>query len=232
MKTFISCLIATAMAAEGDFNYSQQGKDWSSINALCGNGTKQSPIDIPAKGSDSLASQKFLKIRGEGYANYSAQEAGYSDHTIKITAAAGDYYYTNEEDNTFPFRLSQFHMHAPSEHTHDGNHYDLEMHFVHTINGGENYAGVADYAVIGLFFDRSAGNTDNAFLTSLAASSTRADNTSVNISDVNVADFLGGLDLADGYYTYNGSFTTPPCTEGVKWVVVNQIQPISDAQLT
>lgn len=112
-------------------------------------------------------------------------------------------------------------MHAPSEHTHDGNHYDLEMHFVHMINGGENYADVADYAVIGVFFDRSAGNTDNSFLTSLAASSTQADGTSVNVSNLNVADFLGNLDLADGYYTYNGSFTTPPCTEGVKWVLVN-----------
>lgn len=154
MKAFISCLLAAAMADSGEFDYDTQGKNWDSVAALCGSGTAQSPIDIPAKGSDSLASQKYLKIRGEGYANYSAQEAGYSSHTIKISAETGDYFYTDEEDTTFPFRLSQFHMHAPSEHTHDGAHYDLEMHFVHLINGGDNYAGVADYAVFGVFFDR------------------------------------------------------------------------------
>jgi len=53
-------------------------------------------------------------------------------------------------------------MHAPSEHTVDGKHYDLEFHFVHVIDKtsvpeGQSYAGVADYAVIGVFFDREAG---------------------------------------------------------------------------
>uniref|UniRef100_A0A7S3SUA7 Carbonic anhydrase n=1 Tax=Strombidinopsis acuminata TaxID=141414 RepID=A0A7S3SUA7_9SPIT len=125
-------------------------------------------------------------------------------------------------------------MHAPSEHTVDNKHHDLEMHFVHLVNDSDatDYSGVADFAVIGVFFDREAGgNEDNPFIASLAANSNTANGNTVSISNVQVADFLGGLDLSDGYYTYDGSFTTPPCTEGVKWVVVNQVQPISDAQL-
>lgn len=33
------------------------------------------------------------------------------------------------------------------------------------------------------------------------------------------------------FWSYNGSLTTPPCTEGIKWSVLSEIQPISEAQL-
>jgi len=160
----------------------------------------------------------------------------YGEHTLKVNAAAGNYHYTDVNETTFPFKLAQFHMHAPSEHTHDGKHYDLEMHFVHLINAGDDsdldYSGTADFAVIGVFFDRLAGgNTDNAFISSLNAQSSIANGNVESINNVNVANFLGDLDMSNGYYTYDGSFTTPPCTEGVKWVVVNDVQPISDSQL-
>mmetsp|Transcript_15752 Transcript_15752/g.21357 ORF Transcript_15752/g.21357 Transcript_15752/m.21357 type:complete len:121 (-) Transcript_15752:159-521(-) len=120
-------------------------------------------------------------------------------------------------------------MHAPAEHTVEGQQYDLEMHFVHLINthnpesSADGYEGKADFAVIGVFFDRSAGNKDNPFIDSLAASATVSSGETKPITDVNVADFLEKLDYTNGFYTYNGSFTTPPCTEGVKWVILNQV---------
>lgn len=66
-------------------------------------------------------------------------------------------------------------MHAPSEHTRAGKNYDLEMHFVHLINKNSalyedlessgDIANNADYAVIGVFFDREAGgNETNSFI--------------------------------------------------------------------
>jgi len=126
-------------------------------------------------------------------------------------------------------------MHAPSEHTVDGKHYDLEMHFVHSVNADDatDYAGVADFAVIAIFFDTQAGGDEtNSFIASLNASSTGVNGQNYEISNVDVENFLGGLIMEDGFYSYQGSFTTPPCTEGVKWVLMNQVQPISQAQLS
>ena len=77
--------------------------------------------------------------------------------------------------------------------------------------------------VIGVFFDRSAGNYDNDFLTKLW------DPDSDNV-EVNVASFLSNVDFSE-YWNYPGSLTTPPCTEGVKWTVIKDVQPISDEQL-
>lgn len=80
----------------------------------------------------------------------------------------------SQDDLTYPFTLSQFHMHAPSEHTRGEKHYDLEMHFVHLINqnsvlydalDSSDITDSADYAVIGIFFDREAGgNETNSFI--------------------------------------------------------------------
>ena len=47
---------------------------------------------------------------------------------------------------------------------------------------------------------------------------------------VPLRDFLSRIDMSE-YWSYKGSLTTPPCTEGLKWSVIKQVQPISKAQL-
>jgi len=102
---------------------------------------------------------------------------------------------------------------------------DLEIHFVHT------YLDGSLGAVIGVFFDREeGGDGDNLFLEQLnAIFSTAAGNTRTN-QKISVEGFLDSLNTKD-FWSYDGSLTTPPCTEGIKWSVLKAVQPISQVQL-
>jgi carbonic anhydrase len=122
------------------------------------------------------------------------------------------------------FKVAQFHVHSPSEHQIDGKNMDLEMHFVHTYMDGSLGA------VIGVFFDRAeGGDGDNLFLNQLEGIFTATGNTRTN-QKINVEGFLDSLNK-DDFWSYDGSLTTPPCTEGIKWTVLKTVQPISEAQL-
>jgi carbonic anhydrase len=76
---------------------------------------------------------------------------GYTDGEMELTFDSG---------MTSLFKPANFHFHAPSEHTIDGQSYDLEVHFVHTYTDGVSLG-----AVIGVMFDRNlGGNIDNFFI--------------------------------------------------------------------
>jgi len=140
-------------------------------------------------------------------------------HTQKVVGAWGTTTYSSKA-----YTIAQFHFHQPSEHTFDGMRYDMEMHFVH------QYGTATDYLVLTLFFN--IGPTANTFLTKANYSSASATtDASVAItSSLNVWDILSTAQGAKEYITYSGSFTTPPCTEGVTFVLFNDPLQMSKAQ--
>ena len=124
------------------------------------------------------------------------------------------------------FRPLELHFHAPSEHTVDGSLYDLELHIVHTTvdESGNEAAG----AVLGVFFDvKEGGNEENAFIDSLFEAIKTRD---TSRKDVGITDFLAFIDMKE-FWSYDGSLTTPPCTEGLKWSIIEEVQSISKEQL-
>jgi carbonic anhydrase len=115
------------------------------------------------------------------------------------------------------YELKQFHFHSPSEHTVNGQHYPMEVHLVHQNEAGE-------LLVVGLLFEEGGHNDKMDQLPSFRAA--RGDDSQSTPFDYN--------DLVlerEKYFLYNGSLTTPPCTEGVSWVVMQQPITASTEQL-
>jgi carbonic anhydrase len=180
----------------------------------CGSGDIQSPVKL-TPGKD-LSSKKLQITYG-----VTAGEIFNNGHTIEIET---------EGNNTLMlqgivYELVQFHFHTPSEHrvgskrSSKGRGYDMELHLVHRAGDGTN-------AVIGVFLKR--GKSSNA-LEPIFASLPDDLNVKHPLDELfNPADFLP-RDTTQ--FRYIGSLTTPPCTEGVKWVVFTQPVTVSDEDI-
>lgn len=203
-------------AASGPVHWTYSGEEgpehWGELSedfALCSTGTEQSPIDIPSASSTNPTDIVF---------NYNPTDVNIlnNGHTIQVNYDEGS---SIEIDGT-TYNLLQFHFHALSEHTVDGNYADAEMHLVHQSDAGE-------YAVVGVLIKRGGENAAYAPVwDNLPAQ--EAEETTISGASVNAADLLPA---EQSYYRYNGSFTTPPCTEGVNWFVLSTPVELSDAQL-
>ena len=226
-------LAAAATAASAD--YTSNGADWPD---LCQTGVKQSPIDLT---TDTDTSDK-MEFIGYNYFDFPVHTDTFKDDDLTFTISFSDnqlrqnaeLQLVHDDGSKGYYTPLQFHFHAPSEHTVDGKNYDLEVHFVHYIKGSDTSStngetSVLLGAVIGVFFDVEDGaDTNNPFIDSVikGIESKGTD----EASNVAVRQFLATVDMTD-YWSYPGSLTTPPCTEGIAWTVVRQVQPISKEQL-
>ncbi|KAI8815295.1 putative carbonic anhydrase, partial [Cladochytrium replicatum] len=202
---------------KGPARWSELSKDFE----LCSTGKVQSPIDFP--GTAFLAPEnpppatfdwkttKDLEFVNEGV-------------TIKVVMPNKDSTTTHQG---IKFTLEQFHFHDPSEHRLDGQNTNIEMHFVHSdANGNIHVTGV----LLDMFAQGSDGNTKNEFLEQIIPNIPGANKgDKKTIAEV---DFQPLLDILNKsrFNTYTGSLTTPPCAEGLKWVVTAEAIPLSVEQ--
>jgi carbonic anhydrase len=186
-------------------------ENWSKVdakNAMCAMGRNQSPIDLTAPIKAELAPLKLA------YSTNSSDIVN-NGHTVQVNYAAGS---TLNVDGR-AFELKQFHFHAPSENKVGGKQFPLEAHLVHADKDG-------NLAVVAVMFQEGAAN---ALLTKLWESMpTKAGAKAALSGALNVSDLLP----ADrSYYRFNGSLTTPPCSEGVRWFVMKAPASVSKAQV-
>ncbi len=175
---------------------------------MCKIGKNQSPVDINRIVEADL---KDLKINYKPGA-YSLVNNG---HTIKVSYEGGSYIVVDG----IKFELKQFHFHAPSEHKIKGKHYPFEAHFVHADKNG-------NLAVIGVLFKEGKKNPIIEKLW---------ENLPSKVGEkVKLAHKVNAYDLLPSkkkYYRYSGSLTTPPCSEGVRWLVMVNEMELSKEQI-
>ncbi|TCB78594.1 carbonic anhydrase family protein [Acinetobacter sp. ANC 3781] len=204
-----------SFAAEGtlfDWGYAKQTApaQWGKIKPeyqAC-EGVNQAPINIDQTISAKLPALKL---------NYSSKaDTIINNHrTVQINFAEGN---TLELDHKL-FHLKQFHLHSPSENTIKGKSFAMEMHLVHATEQGE-------LAVIAVMFDEGQ---ENKKLKQLWKELPKKAGNAVQLKhqDLAAAFLPEKLD----YYRFNGSLTTPPCSEGVRWIVLKDIQQASKQQI-
>ena len=115
--------------------------------------------------------------------------------------------------------LQQFHFHAPSEHTLHGKHAPLEMHLVHASAKG-------DITVVAVLFAIGAANRELAALWQHLPE--RGASTALTAQRI---DMSALLPRDKTYWRFSGSLTTPPCSEGVTWLVMKRTLTLSAQQL-
>jgi carbonic anhydrase len=127
-------------------------------------------------------------------------------HTVQADVDKGS---TVEMDGAV-WTLLQLHFHAPSEHSLDGLHYPMEMHLVHA--GPDGKPGL----VVGVFLVQGGDNPAfGPLLSDLPKEKgARKDDATVTV------DLAKLLPANRTYLAYDGSLTTPPCTEGIRWYVL------------
>lgn len=186
-------------------------ENWGALSedfALCSEGLEQSPIDITAADAENLTDLIF---------NYqpSTLEIVNNGHTIQANVTPGSFLSTN----TDRYELRQFHFHHPSEHTINGDPAAMELHFVHVNQEGE-------IAVIGVLL--AIGEENRAYMPILNSMPTAAGETMLVEASFSMESLMPQSRL---YYAYSGSLTTPPCTEGVTWLLLTTPVEISAEQV-
>jgi carbonic anhydrase len=117
------------------------------------------------------------------------------------------------------YELKQVHFHSPSEHTVDGESFAMEIHLVHSNEDGH-------LAVVGVMIEEGEEdpmlNRIWSFMPEKVGESTE--------SPLTVFE-AGVMPPTRDYFAYNGSLTTPPCSEGVRWIVLSESLTASVAQI-
>ena len=185
---------------------------WGTLDpsfAVCAAGKHQSPIDIRGTEAADLPHIEFkyhtspLRVIDNG-------------HTVQVNYAPGSSLGVGGRT----YELSQFHFHRPSENHLEGKAFPMELHLVHR-NSDDKLAVLVIFLIVG---------PENPAIKSVWAHIPDEKENEVKVEGVTI-DANQLLPRARGYYTFEGSLSTPPCSEGVVWFVMKEPVAISEAEL-
>ena len=189
---------------------------WGNLNpdfAACTNGKEQSPINIET--SRVIEDKKVTDL----VINYKPTEFSLTNngHTIQGNALTNDNTFIVDNNE---YKLAQFHFHTPSEHQFNGKNFDMELHFVNQNTNNQ-------FAVLGLMIKEGASNPylEKAWNVIPPKEITE------DVKLTEPIDLMSLLPKDKDSFRYNGSLTTPPCSEAVKWIVLDEPIEMSKEQI-
>ena len=180
--------------------------------AACGAGEIQSPVDFTKLPPTPPSQGRKLSIE---YDANTTGEIFNNGHTIEVETEGAN---TLTLDGV-AYDLVQFHFHTASEHRVEGRGFDMELHLVHAGADGSN-------AVIGVFLKR--GRSSGALAPIFE---NLPDDLNVDHPLESPFDPAAFLPQSRTHRRYVGSLTTPPCTEGVQWIVMSEPVTVSDEDM-
>ena len=212
----IGCMLLASFAAQADssthWEYSgEEGpSNWAKLTPEFGAcaGKNQSPINLTGFIKADLKPIKFAYVA-------SGNEILNNGHTVQVNFAEGSSIMV--EGNRFD--LKQFHFHEPSENQINGKSYPMEAHLVHADKDG-------NLAVVAVMF---VEGKENKLLAKLWPEMPPKSGEKQALSSLILA--AGLLPSNRDHYRFNGSLTTPPCSEGVRWLVMKKPVSASKEQI-
>ncbi|KAI4971358.1 alpha carbonic anhydrase 7-like [Hordeum vulgare subsp. vulgare] len=211
---------------EEEFSY-RSGRDtspdrWGLLRpdwAACYWGRQQSPIRVPSAGR-VVGPRNGHLARTYRSSPATLVNRGH-DIMVRFDGDAGSL-----EMDGVSYRLRQMHWHSPSEHALDGRRYDLELHMLHQSDKASNkYAVVAQLFQIGEHRDETLHLLER-YIERIAD---RRKGHEEELEDE--VDPRRPVRGSDTFYKYTGSFTTPPCTEGIAWAVATRVRHVARHQV-
>ena len=215
-KAALLTLCITSVSAHAShWSYEGEGspEHWGELDEAyktCQKGMNQSPVDIESTFKAHISplvthyTDGPVSLTNNGHTIQAGEKSGTRDNIVL---------------NDQAWTLQQFHFHAPSENRVHGKKFAMEMHLVHKNSDGE-------LAVVAVMFDVGAANAELDKLWGIMpgqAETSVAVATPLNLNNL--------LPKDKTYWRLSGSLTTPPCSEGVTWIVLKQPLTISAAQL-
>lgn len=211
------------------WDYSDQGQSWYQIGQ-CGEGVGQSPINI-SEASSQPNSGNFFYYRMHDYT--APVEMVNTEHGLEATlgedtgdVAVGTIFPSRV---TQQFKLKSLDFHSPSEHTYRGTRVPVELQLKFEGQDDAKLGKQIAVVAIGFYgsFQRSSHTLESLRQGGLPARP--GDKTMVNgrqPAAISFKELFGPLGSNDvGFWSYEGSLTSPPCTGGVTWFVRDDALP-------
>ena len=220
MRFICFALFALVASAANEYNYDDQAA-WRNLpNSVCGVCNRQSPVNIePSAAQPSSILQNLIFTNWDGRVDGTFNNTG---HNVQFNPSGVKSTSTVNQKGTYVLQQLHFHwgqgQRDGSEHRMQGSQYDAEIHFVHLKQGtASNSTDVDTLTVLAVFGVANNAAPITGIWNQLQVPT--AYGSSNTVSGIRYSDLLPSN---RDYYYYEGSLTTPPCSEKVQWFVLKQ----------